>query len=260
MRVRGVVVLIATLALTACGGGGTSVQKALRSPTTARGSSVSTAPTVPATTTTTLGYTVYKAALASTSVGKVDVYDDPTQAGPSRTLANPDPFYGTSRVFLVTEDRGDWLHVLLPVRPNGSTGWIRSSDMIMQTTTYHIVVELGAHQLTLFDKNDVVLQAPVGVGKSATPSTTGLFFTAERVNVQPDQQSAYGPYAFGLSAYSEVLYDFGGGDGQMGIHGTGDPSSVGKDVSNGCIRLTNDNITKLADTLPDAGVPVEIRA
>jgi lipoprotein-anchoring transpeptidase ErfK/SrfK len=46
----------------------------------------------------------------------------------------------------------------------------------------------------------------------------------------------------------------------MGIHGTGDPSSVGKDVSNGCIRMTNDAITQLANIIPGRGVPVEIRA
>lgn len=226
------------------------------SPTTRR----TTPTTVAATTTTTLGYTVYTAGVANESVSKVDIYDDPTQTTASKSLPNPDPEYGTDRVFLVTENRGDWLHVLLPARPNGSTGWIHASDVTLQTTTYHILVQLGAHQITVYDKNDVVLQAPVGVGKSATPSTTGMFFTAELVKVQPSQQDAYGPYAFGLSAYSEVLYTFGDGDGQMGIHGTGDPSSVGKDVSSGCIRMTNDNITMLANMLPSAGVPVEIDA
>jgi lipoprotein-anchoring transpeptidase ErfK/SrfK len=57
-----------------------------------------------------------------------------------------------------------------------------------------------------------------------------------------------------------VLYSFGdGGTGVLGLHGTGDPSSLGTDVSNGCIRMSNSGITKLAQVLP-IGTPVEIKA
>jgi lipoprotein-anchoring transpeptidase ErfK/SrfK len=45
----------------------------------------------------------------------------------------------------------------------------------------------------------------------------------------------------------------------LGLHGTGDPSSIGRDVSNGCIRMSNTGITKLAEILP-LGVPIEITA
>jgi lipoprotein-anchoring transpeptidase ErfK/SrfK len=44
----------------------------------------------------------------------------------------------------------------------------------------------------------------------------------------------------------------------MGIHGTDDPSSLGRSVSNGCIRMSNAAITKLAKTLP-VGVPVDVK-
>ena len=222
------------------------------------------APTAPAAPTTTVpAYPTFTAAVAKDDVSTIGIYDSPTDAEPSRSLSNPNPFYGPDfpRVFLVQEQTPDWLHVMLPMRPNGTTGWIKQADVDLQPPTdYRIVVELGAHRLTLYEKNDVVMQEPVGVGTSATPSTAGSFFTTELIKVLPDQQSAYGPYAFGLSAYSEVHYSFGGGDGQMGIHGTGDPSSVGQDVSNGCIRMTNDAITRLAETIPGRGVPVEIRA
>ena len=54
------------------------------------------------------------------------------------------------------------------------------------------------------------------------------------------------PYAFGLSAYSTVLTSFGGGDGEVGLHGTNDPSILGSDVSHGCIRVSNSVITRLS--------------
>jgi lipoprotein-anchoring transpeptidase ErfK/SrfK len=47
-----------------------------------------------------------------------------------------------------------------------------------------------------------------------------------------------------------VLTEFGGGDGQVGIHGTNDPSSIGRPVSHGCVRVANDVITRLATTIP----------
>ena len=62
-----------------------------------------------------------------------------------------------------------------------------------------------------------------------------------------------------MSGYSEVLFEFAGGNGVVGIHGTNNPSLLGTDVSHGCIRMSNEGITRLADTLP-LGVPVEIHA
>ena len=217
----------------------------------------STSTPVPATTTTTLGYPIFEVATAEGR--RVTVYDEIGAAEPARTLANPNPTYGTPRVFLVKEDKGEWLNVYLPVRPNGSTGWIRRSDVTVTSHAWRIVVEMSEHRLTAYEGKDVYLQAPVGIGHGTTPTPGGLFYTTELIQVVASQRSSYGPYAYGLSGYSEVWYDFGGGDGQFGIHGTGDPSSVGRDVSNGCIRMTNDSISKLAEKLP-IGVPVEIRA
>ena len=69
----------------------------------------------------------------------------------------------------------------------------------------------------------------------------------------------YGSYAYGLSGFSNVLTSFGGGDGVIGIHGTNDPSSIGQDVSHGCIRLQNADIERLVRFLP-LGTPVDILA
>lgn len=145
---------------------------------------------------------------------------------------------------------------MVPVRPNGSTGWVRADDVTLAGHDFSIVVELGAHRLTVFKGDSVWAEEPVGVGVANTPTPGGRFYTVE---LFVSQQAAYGPYAYGLSGYSEVLYDFAGGDGQFGIHGTSDPSGIGSDVSNGCIRMDNDAITRLAESLP-IGVPVEIRA
>lgn len=244
------------LLFSACSGGGGDVSSRAQPSTTASAGPASTAVAEP--TTTTLGYPVFRVAAAE--VPRVSVYSSPDATEPVRTFAHPNPTYGSPRVFLVEEEQGDWLKVQLPSRPNGSSGWIKRAEVtVSDPHPYRIVVELGAHKITVYDGNEVFLEAPVGTGRSATPSTLGNFYTTELIEVLPEQRAAYGPFAYGLSAYSEVLFEFGGGDGQMGIHGTGDPSSVGRDVSNGCIRMYNEDITKLAETLP-IGVPVEIRA
>jgi lipoprotein-anchoring transpeptidase ErfK/SrfK len=98
----------------------------------------------------------------------------------------------------------------------------------------------------------------VGIGRSFTPTPTGRFFVT--VKLRPPQISAvYGAWALGLSGYSEVLEQFGAGDGQIALHGTADPGDLGKQVSNGCVRVDNQAITALARTLP-LGTPVVIRA
>jgi lipoprotein-anchoring transpeptidase ErfK/SrfK len=89
-----------------------------------------------------------------------------------------------------------------------------------------------------------------------TPTPAGLYYITELLK-QPNPLGTYGPYAFGLSAHSNVLHEFAGRDGILGIHGTDFPNGIGTDVSHGCIRLSNRAITKLARLLP-IGTPVRI--
>jgi lipoprotein-anchoring transpeptidase ErfK/SrfK len=67
----------------------------------------------------------------------------------------------------------------------------------------------------------------------------------------------YGAYAYGLSAYSKVIRDWEGG-GIVGLHGTNDPTSIGRRVSHGCIRMRNADIRALVRILP-LGTLVTIR-
>jgi lipoprotein-anchoring transpeptidase ErfK/SrfK len=79
------------------------------------------------------------------------------------------------------------------------------------------------------------------------------------VGVDPPgySQGAYGPFIFGLGWFSDSYAVFNGGDAQIGIHGQDEPWSLGWPVSHGCVRLSNDVITRLAGLLP-LGTPVTI--
>jgi lipoprotein-anchoring transpeptidase ErfK/SrfK len=181
------------------------------------------------------------------------VYRRPGAARAARRLA----VTPATRVLLVRARRpGGWLQVLLPMRPNGSTGWVRGRRAALRANPYRIEVRLRAHRLTLRRGGRVVLRTPIGVGRAVTPTPRGLAFVT-RLLRQPDPHGIYGPWAFGLSVYSPVLTSFGGGRGEAGIHGTNDPAGIGRDVSHGCIRLPNRAIERLARVLP-LGTPVRI--
>ena len=198
----------------------------------------------------------YRSIVATASIPKVGIYDSPSAPDPARKLDNPQPS-GAPLVFLVKQMQKDWLNVYLPVRPNGSTGWIHRADVILSQHDFRIVVELGAHRITVTQGSNIVDQEPIAVGKADTPTPGGVYYIKELLK-PPDQTTVYGPYAYGLSGFSNVLQTFNGGSGVIGIHGNNDASVLGQDVSHGCIRMSNPGIEKLVKILP-LGTPVEIK-
>jgi hypothetical protein len=149
-----------------------------------------------------------------------------------------------------------WLHVELPVRPNGSLGWIPAAGVTLSQTSYHVFVNLQARNLVVTSAGRPLLSAPVAVGKPSTPTPPGQTYLWELI--RPDNpQGAYGPYIFGLGWFSDAYAIFNGGDAQIGMHGQDEPWSLGQAVSHGCVRLPNDVITRLAGLLP-LGTPVTI--
>lgn len=159
--------------------------------------------------------------------------------------------------FTVISSDGDWYKANYPARPNGSSGYIRKKDVKTYQHPWGIVVELGRKQLTVCNAGRAVQREKIGVGTSAHPTPTGTCFTVDLIKTRKPT-GAYGPYAYGLSCFSDVVFSFGaGGDGRLGIHGTNQPTKLGTQVSSGCIRVSNAGITKMAKTLP-VGVPVYI--
>lgn len=193
--------------------------------------------------------------VAEAKVAEVGIYDQPGAAKPARALEHPTNV-GAPLIFLVREQRGQWLNVLLPVRPNGTTGWILADQVTLFGHRYRIVVELKEHRIRVFHGEDTLLNASVAIGKKDTPTPGGVYYIKELLR-PPDPNSVYGSYAYGLSGFSNILESFNGGEGVIGIHGTNDPSVIGRDVSSGCIRMTNEDIEGLVPILP-LGTPVSI--
>jgi len=164
----------------------------------------------------------------------------------------------TPLVLLAKTVQKDGIEVYLPVRPNGTTGWVDPRDVSLYATDLQLDIYHSEHTLTLSEAGIVVATFPIATGQDDMPTPGGTYFIRELL-APPNPLGAYGPYAYGLSGYSPVLDSFNGGDAVIGIHGTDDPSSIGKDISHGCIRMNNADITELVQTwqLP-LGTPVYI--
>jgi hypothetical protein len=149
-----------------------------------------------------------------------------------------------------------WLQVMLPGRPDGSTGWIVQDDTRKLMTSWRILVDLAARRLRVYHDGRTMRTFQAVIGKPSTPTPTGQFFVEETVQMPVGHPG--GPYALALSARSNVLQKFEGGPGQIAIHGRDDlGGTLGAAESHGCVRLATASIDWLAARI-DPGTPVKI--
>jgi lipoprotein-anchoring transpeptidase ErfK/SrfK len=194
---------------------------------------------------------------ATTKGGDLAVYATPDVAAKPTTTLSAQTEYTLPRTVLAFDQHQDWLHVYLPTRPNDATGWVKASDVaVSQPLDYQIKVSLADRTLTLLHNGAVEFQVPAAIGTDENPTPTGTFFYTDPLDLANQPGTAYGVFAIGLSGHSNTLSEFAGGDGQIAIHGTNDPSTIGQSVSHGCVRVNNDVIMRLAP-LP-LGTPVVI--
>lgn len=130
-----------------------------------------------------------------------------------------------------------------------------------------IIADKGRKQVRAYDADGrLVVAYPATIGSASTPSPTGTH-TVERIATNPEY--TYNPRVnFQQGDNTRVLTIPPGPNGPVGtvwiglskptygIHGTPEPSKIGKTESNGCIRLTNWDAQELAK-LVSAGVTVE---
>lgn len=192
----------------------------------------------------------------------------------TRAVAHRRPRYGSRRIGALrfyTEDalpeiyvgleqrRGRdgrvWVRVRLPMRPNGTTGWVHRAALGPWHVNRSLLhVDRHARTAVLVRRGHVVWRSRVGVGRPGMATPAGRFYVRERI---PNLAGSplYGPIAFGTSAYSR-LSDWPGG-GVIGIHGTDQPGLIPGRVSHGCVRVPNPAVRRLARLL-SIGTPVHI--
>lgn len=105
-----------------------------------------------------------------------------------------------------------------------------------------ITVNVATRKLYLYTNGKLYKVYPIGIGKMLTPTPKGNYRVVNKT-VNPG-----GPYGARWLGLSKPHY---------GIHGTNDPSSIGKYVSHGCIRMYNKDVIELFNIV-SIGTPVKI--
>ena len=159
----------------------------------------------------------------------------------------------------VIGQQGDWYHVRLAQRPNGSTAWVRSRYVVrLNTDPYHVVIDLSAMHMHLYKDGKQIGYFPLGIGVPADPTPRGHFFVAV-FTAAPSP--AWGAFVILTSAHSSVFTNWEStGDGITGIHGPlgadAQIGTTGARVSHGCVRMHKAQLLHLRP-LP-IGTPIDI--
>ena len=218
--------------------------------------------TAPSTTTTTTAPPAPAGPPASTIVattnGAIPGYASPDSPTPSMTV--PGSWYGyPSKLPVITSEPG-WLYVRLAQRPNGSTIWVRQSDVTLSSTPYAIVVNLTTMRLQVYDDGSQIFDFPAGIGAPDDPTPPGQYFVPMQY---PSPGPGYGPFVLVTSDHSDTITDWeNSGDAVIGIHGpitSYDDSLIGTTgaaISHGCIRLHDADLAQLSIIPP--GTPIDI--
>ena len=126
-----------------------------------------------------------------------------------------------------------------------------------QAAQKKIYINVASRLMTFYDGNIKVAVYHLGLGKVSTPTPTGYYqIRAKEINPpwidpsDPEYEVPSGPDNPLGYRWMEI-------QGNYGIHGTNRPDSIGGYVSNGCIRMREQDVEALFDAV-EVGTPVEI--
>jgi lipoprotein-anchoring transpeptidase ErfK/SrfK len=168
-------------------------------------------------------------------------------------------YYGIPIVAWVEELSADgrWGRVELPYTWPRRHGWIRLAGLRRERTRVQVEVDLSAHLVTVRKFGKVLFRAPGATGAPSSPTPVGEYFVTDRV---PFSAGGYlGSFAFGISGIQPRLPAGWSGGNQLAIHGTNNPSSIGRSASAGCVRVSETTLDRLIPLLVN-GTPVIVHS
>lgn len=216
-----------------------------------------TTTTVATTTTSTIPPTEVPASTDLASpIGEIPAYDAPG----GQEVDKVGLWYGYPVTMPIVEERGDWLRIMMPERPNGLTAWVKADQVTRGTSPWRMVLKLSETRVYVYKDGYEAWSAPVGIGKDSTRTPTGRFFVAV---IEEPGPADYGPIVLNLSAHSEDIESWEGtGDAITAFHGPFGAEELiragGAKVSNGCVRMLPEDQIKMTGIT--VGTPVDIVA
>jgi lipoprotein-anchoring transpeptidase ErfK/SrfK len=174
----------------------------------------------------------------------------------SMPAASPQFGFRTFAWVISVSSNGNYGRVPVPYGPRGGTGWIPLRGLHRVHTPITVRADLSRHQITVERLGKVILRMKAATGSPWTPTPVGRYFVTDRVPFY--RGSSYGSFAFGISGFQYHLPAGWHGGSQLAIHGTNDPSSIGRSVSAGCLRVSERSLALLRALLR-LGTPVIIQ-
>jgi lipoprotein-anchoring transpeptidase ErfK/SrfK len=151
-------------------------------------------------------------------------------------------------------DGEPWYRISIPMRPNGTYGWIPAKTVKLSPTHSQIVINLNSRTIDIYRFNKHKWHGKVAIGAPGRETPAGHYFVASRF--VPYHDTFLGVFAEETSAYSKLTEWPGGG--VVGIHGTSLPQLLGQAVSHGCVRVANTTARHLKSLAP-LGTPILIK-
>ena len=168
------------------------------------------------------------------------------------------PDFRPQEIFAVSKTTGTdgdpWYRISVPMRPNGTYGWIPAKTVSLQVMHSQIVVNLRSRTIDLYRFGKHKWHGKVAIGAPGRETPVGHFYVATRF--VPYHDTFLGVFAEETSAYSKLTEWPGGG--VVGIHGTSVPQLLGQAVSHGCVRVSNTTARHLKSLAP-LGTPIWIK-
>lgn len=147
----------------------------------------------------------------------------------------------------VVETVPGWHRVLLPSKPNRSTGWITADKLETAHSPYLIRVRTERRQLTLLKSGRPIGKWRVAVGAPGTPTPTGrTFLLASMLTKSGPPHRDPSRVVLPVGTHSATLDTFGGGPGTVAFHGWPDAKTFGQAASHGCVRVPATALTALS--------------
>ena len=181
-----------------------------------------------------------------------------TQPFPNNYLSElpRDPYRLKNHVTTSLTGDGGWLFSLGEISPHSDlVSAIKDvvkpnilSDKGIPFAPMYIAINKNDHSLSVMSGNQIIRKYSTALGKNDSTPEEELLISKKIMNpdnIVPELDNVYGTRAMELS------------DIRYAIHGTNTPVSIGKDVSQGCIRLTNADMEDLYAITP-LNTPVKI--
>jgi lipoprotein-anchoring transpeptidase ErfK/SrfK len=154
-----------------------------------------------------------------------------------------------------TAHDGAWGRVEIPYTWPRRNGWIPLKGLPRSKTTVQVHVDLSTHWVTVKRSGKLVAGFRAATGSPSSPTPPGEYFVTDRIPFSAG--GSLGSFAFGISGIQPHLPGGWSGGNQLAIHGTSDPSSIGRSASAGCVRVSEDSLHVLLPLLR-LGTPVVI--